>query len=49
MLSTKISFTAEEIEKLVVIKVSATLQDRPRADRYSACVSNKNPCKPRIF
>ena len=31
------------------LKVSATLQDRPRADRSSACVLNKNPYKLHIF
>ena len=31
------------------IKVSATLQDRPRADHCSAFVFNTNPYKPYIF
>ena len=30
-------------------KVSATLQDRPRADRYSAFIFPINPNKPNIF
>ena len=31
------------------IKVSATLQDRPRADRCSVSCFYKNPYKPYIF
>ena len=31
------------------LKVSATLQDRPRADRFSVSCFYKNPYKPYIF
>ena len=31
------------------LKASATLQDRARADRTSACVLNKNPYKLHVF
>ena len=38
-----------EMWKYVFLKVSATLQDRPRTDRCSVSRFYKNPYKPYIF
>ena len=35
--------------KMCLLKVSATLQGRPRADHFSTFVFNTNPYKPYIF
>ena len=46
---TKVNNYNQIITEAHSIKVSATLQDRPRADHFSAFIFNTNPYKPYIF